>query len=159
MNKKGQIGDTVTWIIGFIVIFFLMLTFVVISISYSKYRGFSEAKMLKSQPVADPYFSNMVFDFLNKEIEGKSLYEHLASPEKTNLNFESICEEFANKHFPDRNLDIFIGLFEGEKPIYDYIYFRNRQRAPEEIDASEEIIYNMNFKIFPNKHLNIKVSK
>jgi len=109
-DKKGQIGETITWVVATIIIIVILLVSIFVSTSYI---GGSKKATFSKQ--TDILASKSFFAYLLTEDEGETVYEQLRDEENLN-DFNgnlalNIFEEFYRKDYP---FAIWLGIdFEG----------------------------------------------
>jgi hypothetical protein len=104
MNKKAIIGDTLTWFLAFLVIFFILFIFEVIALNIAKTRSqFDVAGEINIKGTNFPpsvSLTNEFAAFLSTIANEMPLYEQIDSPifwEKANEIFSLPCREYIIK--------------------------------------------------------------
>ncbi len=122
LNKNGQVGVTITWMVAFIVIFFIMLVFVGMVASIAAQKGVGKNKIL----VIENGFNKLdaqryLIMFLNSEVEfngQKMLFKDFISEVDDSKDKENKFKEIA-KTFIDNTFSI-----EGNNKIYYRVWMR-----------------------------------
>lgn len=118
LNKKAQIGETITWVVAFLVIFLIMLLFTAACIAISATKGFTSVnKDYLAQPVSgDIQTTENLISLLNSKMDKLLLSEQLVqlsqlknSEQKDNL--KSSITSFIEKILDKQNESI---------PCYDF---------------------------------------
>ncbi|HUS50688.1 MAG TPA: hypothetical protein VMZ91_11015 [Candidatus Paceibacterota bacterium] len=147
INKKAQIGATLTWIVAFLIIFFIMILFISTTIIISAKKtsilslSFSQKETtITSHITGDFAVQRNLISFLNKPIkfEGKDIFikDLIADKELNDENkarFEKFVEEaskFIDENFPlDKETPYrktWLRVYRSEEEISQYTYTLKR---------------------------------
>jgi hypothetical protein len=108
MNKKGQLGDVITWFPAFVIIFFILGAFFVLSFIIASGKIFDEKEDLK-------YSSS----FLESESNKDKIFIFLESEVYKGYNGRDlIYEYYFGNDLPRENVTKFVGEYFGSKYCY-----------------------------------------
>ena len=100
MENKAQIGETITWIVGFLIIFFVVVLFVIFSfiLSGQKYFIYGKDSIIFNKYDINLNSQNFLMDFLDDKMEsGDSVKDFLVKEKNVELVKESLKNEIENK--------------------------------------------------------------
>lgn len=124
MNTKAQIGDTLTWIVATIIIFFIMVIYLAGVAGIVKRVEISSGEI--SFATQDKAVS--LTSFLNSKIDGESVYELVSKAEADNKQkadkFKEAGKKFLDENYPIDSfapkLKYWLRLYEINEPISKY---------------------------------------
>lgn len=108
MNKKGQLGDVITWFPAFVIIFFVLAVFLVLSFMMAEKKAFTEEKEIEysSSILESDSNKDKIFIFLESEV-----YEGYNGR-------DLIYEYYFGNDLPRENVTKFVGEYFGSKYCY-----------------------------------------
>ncbi len=135
MNYRGQIGVTLTWVIAFIIVFFVMLIYVAAStfiatqkesvkpdISVSQTEDIFEKDAISSFEMQQGLikFVVMPIELNSKKIQVKNLVEDATLGNEAAKKFKELSQAFLDTNFPDKSvwLRVFVADEEIDKKFY-----------------------------------------
>ncbi len=97
LSKKGQIGQTMTWIFATIIVIVLTFLFIYVSGEIDKINFTSSDSLNRGD--SKVVNQQMLFAILNKEFDGKSVSDMIKAKDKENVerNVKLILDDFSNK--------------------------------------------------------------
>lgn len=101
MNNKSQLGETITWMVGFLIIFFIVILFVIFSLILSAEKSvfYGKDKITLNKNNVNLDSQNFLFDLFDDKMEnGESVKEFIIKGNK-DLN---IVEEVLKKKVEDK---------------------------------------------------------
>ena len=128
LNKKAQVGQTLTWVIATIIVFFLLFIFIIITgLLVAKKNLFGQNNVDFQQTEALDMSTLKSFEgFVNSDISGKIVYDIVADASSGILSkeFKDNAKIFLELNFPDNQyvgarINIY-NIFGQEEEFSDY---------------------------------------
>jgi hypothetical protein len=122
-HKKAQVASTLTWFVGFLVIFFIMLLFLALTvvIAGAKEIGKSSKNEVQKYNSASLESQRTLISFLNTPVEGGKMREEILS--SLNILIEN-------------NIDIYNIHYENLNPDTKYLVDLNKQKLISQIQGT-----------------------
>lgn len=165
MNKKAQVGDTVSWMVATIVIVVILLIGITIAGGADIVKNVFGSKDSSYLRISDNFAGNSFYSFLDTDFSGKKAYELIKESEELSDEevgnfavkvFEGIYEK---EELPEYNR-VWMGVYEG-RGIPQNDFFGNRpiesRSSDLRIDMANWIIYEFylsqaEFKFYPHEN-------
>ena len=113
-GKKGEIGETVTWIVATVIIIVVLL----ISI-FATVTGILDFKNFNYMKQADALASKSFFSYLLTESDaGTSVYEQLGSEENFSEFNGELAKNIFTEFYGEEYLAVWVGFFNNKNPLF-----------------------------------------